>query len=43
MLWHIKTLRKGFISAGRDLRIRKALEKSAGRRPSILSSLERCE
>jgi Flp pilus assembly protein TadD len=38
----IKTLRKGFISAGRDVRIRKALEKIGGRRPPILSSLERC-
>ena len=38
----MKTLRKGFISAGRDLRIRRALEKIGGRRPPILSSLGRC-
>jgi Flp pilus assembly protein TadD len=38
----MKTLRKGFISAGRDLRIRMALEKIGGRRPPILSSLGRC-
>jgi Flp pilus assembly protein TadD len=30
------TLRKGFISAGRDVRIRRALEKIGGRRPPIL-------
>ena len=36
-----RTLRKGFISTGRDLRIRKALEKIDGRRPPILSSLRR--
>jgi Flp pilus assembly protein TadD len=35
------TLRKGFISAGRDVRIRRALEKIGGRRPPILSGLER--
>ena len=38
----MKTLRKGFISAGRDLRIRRALEKIGPRRPPILSSLGRC-
>jgi hypothetical protein len=38
----IKTLRKGFISAGRDVRIHKALEKIGGRRPPILSRLRRC-
>jgi len=37
----IKTLRKGFISAGQDMRIRKALEKIGGRRPPILASLGR--
>ena len=37
----MKTLRKGFISAGRDLRIRMALEKIGGRRRPILSSLGR--
>jgi hypothetical protein len=37
----IKTLRRGFISSGRDIRIRKALEKIDGRRPPILSSLRR--
>ena len=36
------TLRRGFISAGRDIRIRKALEKIGGRRVPVLSSLERC-
>jgi Flp pilus assembly protein TadD len=37
------TLRRGFISAGRDIRIRKALEKIGGhRRPPMLSSLGRC-
>jgi predicted Zn-dependent protease len=35
------TLRRGFISAGRDLRIRMALEKIDARRPPILSSLGR--
>ena len=35
------TLRKGFISAGRDIRIRRALEKLDARRPTILSSLGR--
>ena len=30
------TLRKGFISAGKDVRIRRALEKIGGRRPPIL-------
>ena len=35
------TLRRGFISAGRDVRIRRALEKIDGRRPPILSSLGR--
>ena len=35
------TLRKGFISAGRDLRIRRALEKMGGRRPPILSMFGR--
>ena len=35
------TLRRGFISAGRDIRIRRALEKIDGRRPPILSSLGR--
>jgi hypothetical protein len=29
----METLRRGFISAGRDLRIRKELEKIGGRRP----------
>ena len=39
----VKALRKGFISAGHDIRIRKALEKIGGhRRPPILSSLGRC-
>jgi hypothetical protein len=38
----IKALRKGFISAGRDVRIRKALEKIGGRRPPVLPSLGRC-
>ena len=38
----IKALRKGFVSAGRDARIRKALEKIGGRRPPILPSLGRC-
>ena len=38
----MKTLRKGFVSAGRDVRIRKALEKIGGRRPPVLSSLGRC-
>jgi Flp pilus assembly protein TadD len=36
------TLRRGFISAGRDIRIRKLLEKIGGRRVPVLSSLERC-
>jgi Flp pilus assembly protein TadD len=35
------TLRKGFISAGRDERIRRALEKMGGRRPPILSMFGR--
>ena len=35
------TLQKGFISAGHDVRIRKALEKIGGRRPPILSMLGR--
>ncbi len=35
------TLKKGFISAGHDVRIRKALEKIGGRRPPILSTLGR--
>jgi len=35
------TLRRGFISAGRDVRIRMALEKLDARRPPILSSLGR--
>jgi predicted Zn-dependent protease len=35
------TLRRGFISAGRDVRIRMALEKIDARRPPILSSLGR--
>ena len=35
------TLRKGFISAGRAIRIRRALEKLDARRPPILSSLGR--
>jgi predicted Zn-dependent protease len=35
------TLQKGFISTGRDIRIRKALEKIGGRRPPILSMLGR--
>src|ERR1700721_2239627 len=30
------TLRRGFISAGKEIRIRKALEKMGGRRPPIL-------
>ena len=38
----IRTLRRGFISTGRDLRIRTALEKIDGRRPPILSNLKRC-
>ena len=38
----MKTLQKGFVSTGRDLRIRKALEKIGGRRPPILPSLGRC-
>jgi hypothetical protein len=37
----IKTLRKGFISTGYDLRIRKALEKFGGHRRPIMSRLER--
>jgi predicted Zn-dependent protease len=36
------TLRRGFISAGRDVRIRRALEKIDARRPPMLSSLGRC-
>jgi Flp pilus assembly protein TadD len=32
----MSTLRKGFISAGRDVRIRRALEKMGERRPPIL-------
>src|ERR1700751_5206203 len=36
-----KTLRKGFISTGRDLRIRRALEKIGGRRSPMFSSLGR--
>ena len=32
----LATLRKGFISAGRDVRIRRALEKMGERRPPIL-------
>jgi len=35
------TLRRGFISTGCDVRIRKALKKIDGRRPPILSSLGR--
>jgi Flp pilus assembly protein TadD len=38
----MKTLQKGFVSTGRDLRIRMALEKIGGRRPPLLSSLGRC-
>ena len=38
----MKTLQKGFVSTGRDLRIRMALEKIGGRRSPILSSLGRC-
>src|SRR6201998_870295 len=38
----MKTLQKGFVSTGRDVRIRKALEKIGGRRPPILPSLGRC-
>ena len=37
----LATLRKGFISAGRDVRIRRALEKMGGRRPPILSMFGR--
>jgi len=37
----LATLRKGIISAGRDVRIRRALEKLDARRPPILSSLGR--
>ena len=37
----IKTLQKGFVSTGRDLRIRMALEKIGGRRPPMLSMLGR--
>jgi len=37
----LATLRKGFIPAGRDVRIRRALEKLDARRPPILSSLGR--
>jgi tetratricopeptide (TPR) repeat protein len=37
----IKMLRKGFISTGRDLRIRNALEKIGGRRSPMFSSLGR--
>jgi len=37
----MKTLQKGFVSTGRDVRIRRALEKIDGRRPPILSSLGR--
>src|ERR1700720_3181160 len=37
----IKMLRKGFISTGRDLRIRRALEKIGGRRSPMFSSLGR--
>jgi len=37
----IETLKKGFVSAGRDVRIRKALEKIGGRRPPVLPSLGR--
>jgi tetratricopeptide (TPR) repeat protein len=37
----LATLRKGFISAGRDKRIRRALEKMGGRRPPILSMFGR--
>jgi predicted Zn-dependent protease len=35
------TLQKGFISAGHDIRIRKALDKIGGRRPPLLSMLGR--
>jgi predicted Zn-dependent protease len=35
------TLQKGFVSAGRDVRIRMALEKIGGRRPPVLSRLGR--
>jgi len=35
------TLRKGYISAGRDLRLRRALEKMGERRPPILPMLGR--
>jgi Flp pilus assembly protein TadD len=38
----MKTLQKGFVSTGRDLRIRMALEKIGGRRSPILSNLGRC-
>jgi predicted Zn-dependent protease len=37
----IKTLRKGLISTGHDVRIRKTLEKIGGRRPPIVSMLGR--
>ena len=37
----IKTLQKGFVSTGRDLRIRMALEKIGGRRHPMLSMLGR--
>ena len=38
----MKTLQKGFVSTGRDLRISMALEKIGGRRSPILSNLGRC-
>jgi Flp pilus assembly protein TadD len=38
----MKTLQKGFVSTGRDLRIRMALEKIGGRRSPIFSNLGRC-
>jgi tetratricopeptide (TPR) repeat protein len=37
----MKTLQKGFVSTGHDLRIRMALEKIGGRRSPILSNLGR--
>jgi predicted Zn-dependent protease len=37
----IKMLQKGFVSTGRDLRIRMALEKIGGRRPPMLPMLGR--
>src|SRR6201984_154611 len=38
----MKTLQKGFVSTGRDLRIRMALEKIGGGRSPIFSNLGRC-